>query len=53
MTAPTQAQPVGEWEKSEYGSYPVLKWSETYKAKIGEKLYATPQPVAAPEWVSK
>jgi len=53
MTAPTQAQPVGEWEKAEYGSYPVLKWSETYKAKIGEKLYATPQPVIAPEWVSK
>jgi len=38
-----QGEPVGGFVQSPYGNYPILQWTDGYIAKMGDKLYTTPQ----------
>jgi hypothetical protein len=37
-------EPVGKFIESPHGNYPALVWARGYVAKIGDKLYTSPQP---------
>ena len=43
------AQPVAEWVLHSHFNIPRLRWAPGYKAAVGNKLYAAPQPAIAPE----
>jgi hypothetical protein len=38
-----QQEPVGKFIESPHGNYPSLVWERGYVAKIGDKLYTSPQ----------
>jgi hypothetical protein len=48
-----QGEPVGGFVQSPYGNYPILQWTDGYIAKMGDKLYTTPQQRKPPEWYAQ